>query len=177
MKEGQKSKKSSKKWLIAIVLVVIIAVIAFVLYQGIFTLPTGLATGTNTEAAGGATTPVSGPTITPTGNEIISKSLVNVSLPYYEAIDLEPGRYSIEVSSDDPIGIRLYSKLHFDEWQKTGDPGMILAGTRAGEEYKVKSLAITFAIYPPPSPTKFYLLFLGNKTTIKFKITQNLKLQ
>jgi hypothetical protein len=183
MKEGEKSKKSSKKWVIAIVLVIIIAAIALIFYQGIFTLPTGLVTGTentganeNTPTPASAPTPVSGPTITPTGNEIISKSLVNVSLPYYEAIDLEPGKYGIEISSDDPIWIRLYSKLDFDEWQKTGTHRSALVGTGLGENDKTKSLIVTFLIYSY-SPRKYYLLFLGDKTTIKFKITQILKLQ
>ena len=178
MKEGQKNKKSSKKWLIAIVLVVIIAAIAFVFYQGIiFTLPTGLATGTNTEAAGGAAAPANGPTITSTGNEIISKSVVDASLPYYEAIDLEPGKYRLEVNTDDPVWIKLYPKLHFDEWQKTGAPGAALTGTNFEEKDKVKNYDSTFAVYIGQGG-KFYLLILGDKsTTIKYKITQILKLQ
>ena len=178
MKDEEKTKKSSKKWIIAIVLVVIIATIAFAFFQGF--IPTGLMTGTSENSAigttGNPTTPENAPIITPTGNEVISKSLVDTSLPYYEALDLEPGKYSIEISSDDPIWIRLYVKSEFDKWQSTGSGGTALVGTRLDENDKVKSLATTFAIYPS-APTKYYLLFLGDKTTIKFKITQTLRLQ
>lgn len=179
MKEGQKTKKSSKKWLIAIVLVVIIGAIALAFYNGIFTMPTGLMTRTTggQETTGNPTASANGPTVTPTGNDVINKNVVNASLPYYEAVNLEPGKYSIEVNTDDPIWIRLYNQLDFDNWQKIGALGNILAGTNPEEKDKVKNIATTFAVYVGEGG-KFYLIFLGDKsTTINFKITQILKFQ
>jgi len=176
MKDSEKSNKKSKKWLIAIVLVVIIAAIVLAFYKGV--IPTGLMAGNeNIGATEGATAPASGPTVTPTGNDVINKNIVNAALPYYEAVDLDPGRYSIEISSDDPIWIRLYNQLDFDNWQKTGAPGATVAGTNLEEKDKVKNFATTFNIYVGEGG-KFQLIFLGNKsTTINFKITQILKFQ
>ena len=172
MKEEEKTKKSSKKWIIAIVLVVVIAVIAFAFYGGI--LPTGLATGTSTTSGTQAASTSEPAKFTVTGTEVISKD-VTEALPYYEAVNLESGRYDIEVITEEPVWIRLYDQVHFADWERAGIHGSVVTGTNLNEGDKTKSLNTNFDINIGEEG-KYYLLIMGDKTTsIKFKITQVLK--
>jgi len=174
MKEGEKNKKS-KKWIILIVLVVIIAVLAFLFFKGIFTIPTGLMAGTGNEASTGGETPANpSPTFTTTGNEVIVKEITE-TLPYNEEIYLEPGRYYLEVVTDNPVWIRLYDKIRFDDWKDKGTHGYSPIGTGLKENEKTETLNGNFDINNGEGGN-YYLLILGDKTTsIKFKIIQSLK--
>lgn len=178
MKEEEKGKKSSKKWLIAIVLVIIIAAIALAFYKGV--IPKGFMTGNaagNQETSGNPTTPSTGAAaMVATGDEIIVKE-VTENLPYYYQTYLEPGRYSLDVVTDEPVWIRVYHQINFDEWKNKGIHGAVLAGTNLNENDKVESYNGEIIINRGEAD-KIYLLFLGDKTTtIKFKITQNIKYQ
>jgi hypothetical protein len=166
----KEKKPKSKKWLIAIILVVII-VIALGLYFNIFSIPTGLVAGTETMTGSPETPTNEPPKFTVTGNEIIAKE-VTENLPYYEPVDLESGKYSIQVITDKPVWIRLYDQLHFDEWEKDGKHGKVVIGTNLNEEDKTDNFDTIFFV-SQGNGGKHYLLILGNeKTSIKFKITQ-----
>jgi hypothetical protein len=164
----QTKKKNNKKMIIAIVLVVIVA-IALAFYSGIFSLPTGLAavTSQNTPAQPAAT-------FTTTGNEIIAKELTQ-NLPYYVDASLEAGRYAVQVTTDNPVWIRVYDQARFDDWQNAGKQGSAKAGTNLGAGDKVTNFIRNFDVNQGEEG-KYYLLILGSeKTSIQLKITQILK--
>lgn len=171
----EEKKKSNGKLIIAIVLIIATVIIAG-LYLGIFSMPTGLAVGTQTNANENSTAPSTPqqPTFTTTGTEVIAKN-VTETLPYNEPIDLESGEYSIQVLTDNPVLIRLYSQLNFKDWESSGIHGSVVTGTNLDEKDKTTIFDATFFI-PNGEGGKYYLLILGNeKTSIKFKITQILK--
>jgi hypothetical protein len=188
MKESENTRKSNRKWLIAVVLVVIIGALALAFYQGIFTLPTGLMTGTvaatgSQETVENPTTPATEPPqFTVTGNEIIAKE-VTENLPYYESVDLEAGRYTIDFRSDEAVWMFVYSETYFNMW-KEGKHTNIVAGTacypsskypNCDNQYKIKSHTQTFDV-PRGEDGKYYIIVEGaEKALIKFKITQILK--
>jgi hypothetical protein len=159
--------------------VIIIAAIALAFYKGV--IPKDLMAGTNTignqETSGNPTTPSTGAAaMVATGDEIIVKE-VTESLPYYYETYLEPGRYSLNVVTDKPVWIRVYHQVNFDEWKNTGVHGAVLAGTNLNENDKIENYNGEFIINRGEAD-KIYLLILGSETTtIKFKITQNIKYQ
>jgi hypothetical protein len=169
----KEKKPKSKKWLIAIILVVII-VIALWLYFNIFSIPTGLVAGIETIKTEETPTAAAPPNFTVTGDEVIAKEILEI-LPYYESVDLEPGRYTIQVITDKPVWIRLYDQIHFNEWERDGKHGKTKAGTNFNEEDAIEDFSSTFDINIGEEG-KYYLLILGNgETSIKFKIIQDLK--
>jgi len=177
MKDEEKSgKKSSKKWIIVIAVIIVIAAIALGYYKGIFSMPTGLAvtTGaTKSEQTNPQTPSAPAPaTLNVTGTEIISKEVVE-ALPYYEPVNLDSGRYSLELTADKPVWVRLYDKLHFEQWEKDGTQGNVVTGTNCCRpEEKVESLNTVFTVSIDHGG-EHYLLILGNETTsIKFRIVQ-----
>lgn len=185
MKDEEKNaKKSSKKLIIVIAVIIVIAAIAFGFYSGIFSLPTGLVVG-GTSAAGNqkstnenpASQPssVQQPIFTTTGTEVMTKD-VTENLPYYESLDLESGRYSLQVATDKPVWIRLYDQLHFDEWKNDGNHGKVVIGTNLDEKSKTDNFNKNFDI-SPGNGGKHYLLIFGNneKISIKFIIKQIFK--
>lgn len=178
MKDEEKNaKKSSKKLIIVIAVIIVIAAIAFGFYKGIFSIPTGLMTAAvngNQETTKTETQAPSQPIVT--GTTIIEKT-VNENLPYYEPIDLVAGRYTIYITTDKPVWIKLYDQVHFDDWKNTGTHGQVLAGTNCcSETDKTQNLEKGFQVSIGYGG-KYYLLILGSeKTSIYFKIIQTLKL-
>lgn len=182
MKDEEKNaKKSSKKLIIVIAVIIVIAAIAFAFYRGIFSLPTGLAVGAQTNTGnqvtpqtGNASSTPSQPTYTVTGNEIISKN-VTEKLPYYEFVNLEPGRYNIGFSSDVPVLVFVYDEEHFNMW-KAGSHSFTLAGTSCcKDEDKTQILNNNFNV-PAGQGGNVYIVVEGaEKASIKFGITQILK--
>jgi len=179
MKEEEKTKKFNKKWLIAVVLIVVIA-IALVIYSGILPTPTGLAAVTETNT-NNPSVPPEQPKFTVTGNELLAKEVKEV-LPYYEPVDLESGRYTIEVFIDKPIWIMLYDENNFNIWKNGGDAALRVGTGCCMQNRKTDSFSDKFDINEGEEG-KYYLVIedkeyiIGNKekTTIKFKITQILK--
>jgi len=176
--EEKEKKKSKGKLIIAIVLIAATVIIAG-FYLGIFSLPTGLAAA-QTSTTGNPTapsTPQPQPTYTVTGTLITEKN-VTETLPYYEPLDLESGRYMIYVTADKPVWIRLYDEVHFNEWKNAGTHGQLVAGTNCClEKDKTQNLEQRFDVSIGYGG-KHYLLFLDgseNLTSISFKITQILK--
>jgi hypothetical protein len=170
----EEKKKSSKgKWIIAIVLIAATIIIAG-LYLGIFSMPTGLAAGAQTIESTNPP-PVQQPIFTTTGTEVIAKE-VTAHLPYNESIDMEPGRYALQVITDKPVWIRLYDQIHFDEWKNDGTHGRTVIGTNLNENDKTDNFNMNFNIGSGQGG-KYYLLIFGNTemTSIKFKITQIFK--
>ena len=177
MKEEGKSKKSSKKWIIAIVLI-IIAAIAVAFYQGIFSIPTGLAVGTETATTNPPATPATPtqPTFTVTGTEIITKEVAE-NLPYYESVNVEPGMYVIEFTSDVPVWMFVYNEMRFNQW-KEGKHTFTLTGTACcKDEYKIKSFTGSFKLTESEGNKAFIVVEGAEEASIKFKITQTLKFE
>ncbi len=132
----EKRKTKSKKWIVAIVLIAII-VIVLGLYLNAFSIPTGLIAGeTPTEE-----TKKEAPEFTITGNEIISKETTE-TLPYYESVYLESGRYTFDFRADVPVWVFVYSEERFNQWME-GEYTFTRTGTACcKEKYKVKSLTL-----------------------------------
>lgn len=173
-------EKSGKKWLITLIIAIVIIAIVVALYQGIFSLPTGLAAGnvkTTTETQQPNTNQPQQPTFTETGTEIISKELTE-SLPYYELIgNLEPGKYSLEFASDIPVWVKVYDKIHFDEIQQSGNyyyTGTLTGGTPLPYENSTKTTSLSTVFFVSDGKGgNYYILVLGNeKASIKFRVTQ-----
>jgi hypothetical protein len=168
--EEKEKKKSNGKLIIAIVLIAATIIIAG-LYLGIFSMPTGLAVGkTNSATNGNPTTPQ----YNVTGNEIISKDITE-KLPYYEFVNLEPGRYNIGLNSDVPVLVFVYDEEHFNMW-KAGSHSFTLAGTACcKDENKIQSLNQNFNV-PAGQGGNVYIVVEGaEQASIKFGITQVLK--
>ncbi len=159
----EKKAKSSKKWILAIVLIVII-IAAAAIYFNAFSVPTGLAAGT-TE------TTTTGETFTLTGDEILGREITEI-LPYYESIDLEPGRYTLQVEVDKPVWIMLYTESGFEKWEN-GRYGHMKAGTGCcGTTTKTNNHQEKFDINSNEGG-KYYIIIEGmEETSIKLKITQ-----
>jgi len=174
MKEEEKNKKFNKKWLIAVVLIAVV-VIALVIYSGIFSIPTGMATVNTQQAEIKNNQP---PTYTVTGNEYLSKE-VNVDLPYEEPIDMEVGRYDLQVQTDKPVWIMFLPEYSYNDWKSGVRGGLyVKSGTGCCSE-KLKTIDYTnrFDINKGNLDiVKYYLVIDGSeKTSIKFKLTQILK--
>ncbi len=169
LSEESKKKKFNLKLMIVLA-VIVIAAIAIVAYSGIFSLPTtGLATTANVN-----TQTQEPPKFTTTGNEVVAEE-VTQDLPYYVDADLEAGRYSVQVETDNPVWIRLYEKASFEAWQNTGSHGITKAGTNLGLNDKVTSFNRNFDVNIGEEG-KYYLLILGSeRASIKLKIEQILK--
>lgn len=170
MKENEKSKKSNKKWLIAIILIAVI-VIALILYSGIFSIPTGLITGTETD-----TNPTTNeqPKMTVTGTDIIAKETTG-NLPYYESVDLVPGGYAIQIITNKPVWVMIYDESHFNQW-KNGYYGTTIIGTGSGrEEYKTTNFLDRFYI-SKGGEGKYYIVLDGKgESSINLKLVQMFK--
>ena len=163
MKEEVKSKKSSKKLIIAIAVIVVIAAIVLAFYQGIFSLPTGLAAAQTTGSQ-------VAPQTTQTGT--ISSNQETRNLPYYESVDLQVGRYLLEFNSDTPVWVFILNEDVFNKWKSTGAMSFVVAGTGNKEENKVKSFTQTF-IAPQDVGSTFYIVIQGaEKAAISYKITR-----
>jgi hypothetical protein len=166
MSEEHKNKKSNK-WLLPVVIIAVLLVVALV-YLGSFSMPAGLA------AVGANAQNNQPPAFTTTGNELVAKEITQ-NLPYYEMVNLESGRYTMQVITDNPVWIRLYDQTQFDKWQSTGKHGSVKSGTNMGTNDKVTNFGGTFDINNGEEG-KYYLLIMGSgSTSIKFKITQNAK--
>jgi len=111
---------------------------------------------------------------TVTGNEVIAKETTE-TLPYYESVDLEPGRYTLEMVSDEPVWIMVYDEPTFNKWEECVY-GFIKTGTGCcSEKRKTDSFSGNFDINKNEGG-KYYIVIDGpTETLIKFKITQNLK--
>lgn len=175
--EEKEKKKSNGKLIIAIVLIVATIIIAG-LYLGIFSLPTGLVVGAQTD--GNPTTTNNQPTpaapaYTATGTTMLENE-VTKTLPYYESVELEPGKYGIEVATDKPVWVMVYSQTHFDEWESSGIHGTAMTSTGYGkEEYKTKDFSDVFSV-GYDGKGKYYIVIEGNdETSIKIKLVQVLK--
>jgi len=165
----EKGKTKSKKWIIAIVLIAII-VIALGLYFNVFSIPTGLIAGEiTTEETSEETTQ---PSFTITGSEVIAKETTE-TLPYYESVNLEDGRYAIEFVSDEPVLVFVFEETRFNEWKNEGGKYTVVAGT--GRVNKVTSYADTFDVNKGQGGLYYIVVEGAEEASIKFKITQILK--
>ncbi|NIO44409.1 MAG: hypothetical protein GTN36_02545 [Candidatus Aenigmarchaeota archaeon] len=169
----EKEKKTrSRKWFAAIILIIIV-IVAAGLYFNVFSVPTGLVAGTEkTEAQETRERVVSEFTVT--GNEVIARDITE-TLPYYESLELEPGRYTFEMISDESVWAMIYDEPTFNEW-KNGVRGFIKTGTGCcDEKRKTDNFSGNFDINKNEAG-KYYIVIEGPlETSIKFKITQNLK--
>ena len=167
----EKEKKTkSKKWIAAIILIIIL-IIAAGLYFNVFSIPTGLIAGTTTTEE---TRERLVSEFTVTGNEVMAREITE-NLPYYESVELEPGRYSLELASDKPVWIMVYDEPSFNKW-KNGVYVFIKTGTGCcSEKTKTDSFSGNFDINKNEEG-KYYIVIDGpEETLIKFKVTQNLK--
>lgn len=183
MKDGEKNentKKRSKKWIIAVVLIVI-AAIAVAFYQGIFSLPTGLATAggekitENQNPNPSASSTPQQPTTIVTGKEMIS-TVTKENLPYYESADLEPGGYAIQVITDKPVWVNVYSESHFNDWKNKGNYGTAITGTGSRRaEYQTTGFSDRFYI-SSDGKGKYYVVIEGSgEVSINLKLVQTFK--
>jgi len=101
-------------------------------------------------------------TFTTTGTTMLSSTLETV-LPYYAVAYLEPGRYSVQVSSNSPVWVRVYESAQFTSWQNTNEHGSSKAGTNLGESDKVTSFNRNFDV-GIGEEGNYYLLVLGSGT-------------
>ncbi len=164
MKDEEKNvKKSSKRLIIAIAVIIVIAAIAFGLYSGIFSLPTGLAVGTQTTES----------QVTPqtTQTETLSSDQVARNLPYYESMSLTTGRHSLEFSSDTPVWVFIMDEKNFNSWKSSGTINFVDVGTGHTDANKVKSYADTFIVPEGEGVTHYILVEGAEKASISYKIT------
>ncbi|NIM46959.1 MAG: hypothetical protein GTN40_02250 [Candidatus Aenigmarchaeota archaeon] len=168
----KEKKRKSKKWF-AVIILIIIVIIAAGLYFNVFSMPTGLIAGIETPETEESRERVVS-TFTVTGNEVIAKEITE-TLPYYESVDLEPGRYTFEMESDEPVWIIVYDEPTFNNWEN-GVRGFIRTGTGCcSEKRKTDNFSGNFDINKNEGG-KYYIVIEGpTETSIKFKITQNLK--
>lgn len=169
----EKEKKTrSRKWFAAIILIIIV-IVAAGLYFNVFSVPTGLVAGTEkTEAQETRERVVSEFTVT--GNEVIARDITE-TLPYYESLELEPGRYTIQVVTDKPVWIMVYDQLRFDSWQEGKYMKMETGTGCCRSETKTDNFDRRFDISENDGGTYYIIIEGGEETAIKFKITQNLK--
>jgi len=179
MKEEEKTKKSNKKWILAIVLIAVIAVV-LVFYFEIFSLPTGFVTASKETVIGNqntsATTPATQqPITTVTGKEIISTA-AKENLPYYESADLEPGGYAIQVATDKPVWINVYDESHFNDWKNNGYYGTAITGTGSRrEQYQTTAFSDRFYV-SSDGKGKYYIVIEGSgEVSINLKLVQTFK--
>lgn len=164
----EKEKAKSKKWIIAVILIIIVA-IAIAIYFNVFSIPTGLIAGTTTNEATKTEVP-STPTVTVTGTEILNKEFTE-TLTYYESVELEPGRYVIQITTDKKVTIMIYDELHFEEWQQGKFPNLITgSGTSTDNfisRFDVKS----------GQGGNYYIVLVGTgDASIKLKLIQEIKI-
>lgn len=157
----EKKKSSKSKWIIAIVIIAATIIIAG-LYLGIFSLPTGLAVGTQT--TGNQVTPQT----TQTG--IVSSNQVTRNLPYYESMSLTTGRHSLEFSSDTPVWVFVMNEKNFDSWKNSGTIYFVDIGTGQREENKIKNYDDTFIVPEGEGGTHYILVEGAEKASISYKI-------
>jgi len=169
---AEKETKSSRTKWIAAILIIIVVMVAAGFYFKVFSLPTGLITAGN--QATETTTGNQPAPFTVTGDEIIAKDTTE-SLPYYESVDLEAGRYGIQVVTDRPVWIMLYNQANFDDW-KNGSYGSLRIGTGCcNENMKTDRFSGNFDINEGEKGVYYIVIQGTEKTSIKFKITQILK--
>jgi hypothetical protein len=173
MSEEHKEHKESKqkhlkmnKWFIVLAVIAILAIVLF--YFGFSSLTIPALVNQNQPATGELAK------FTTTGTEMIAKDTTQ-NLPYYESATLEPGRYSVQVTSSIPVWIRVYDQANFNSWQASGSNGSTKAGTNLGESDKVTQFTRTFDVNTGEEG-KYYLMILGSgSASLQLKVTQILK--
>lgn len=113
-------------------------------------------------------------TFTTTGAELLIKETTQ-SLPYFESVTLEPGRYNVQVVSSAPVWVRVYDQIHFDDWQSSGEHGSARTGTNMAVTDKVTDFNRNFDV-GTGEEGRYYLVIAGDGSpSLQLKITQILK--
>jgi hypothetical protein len=113
-------------------------------------------------------------TFTTTGAEMLAKETTQ-TMPYYESVTLEAGRYAVQVTSSTPVWIRVYDQIHFDAWKNSGEDGSAKTGTNLAVSDKVTDFNKNFDV-GTGEEGKYYLVITGEgSSSLQLKITQILK--
>ena len=168
---SEKNKKPKNKLILPIVIIAVVLVAIALI--GMNVIPVTLPTTAGGTSAGTPNAPAANE-FTTTG-VVSASNTVTQTLPYYEGMDLEAGRYSIEVISDKPVWVMLYQDIHFEEWQD-GKYLTMKAGTGCcALDAKVESFSSNFDVSKNEAG-EFYIVVEGDgQATVEFRITQIMK--